>query len=156
MKTPNLLIVKVSAIVAIALICTSIPALPSQSCPDPAMEPPAPQTVREIVNRARNAWIQGDADAFASLFTPDSEFVVPGNRWTGRDAIRQVTAEFVKNYDVAIAIERIMIDGNAAVVQWDWQETNRATGERSQAEDAIVVDFRGDRICRWHEYINRS
>jgi uncharacterized protein (TIGR02246 family) len=120
------------------------------------MEPPAPQTVRAIVNRARNAWIQGDADTFASLFTPDGEFVVPGNRWTGREAIRQVTAEFVENYDVAIAINRIIIDGNAAVVQWDWQETNRATGERSHAEDAIVIDLRGDRICRWHEYINRS
>lgn len=111
--------------------------------------------IRTLIERARQSWIDGNGAAFAELFTPDGEFIVPGNRWQGHDAIREVTDNFSgKNSDVKIHIHRIIIDGNQAVVEWLWQCTVDATGAREIADDAIVIDFNQSRISRWREYID--
>jgi uncharacterized protein (TIGR02246 family) len=110
--------------------------------------------IHSIVQRARNAWVNGDAEAFASLFTPDGEFLVPGNRWVGHEAIRQVAADFAASVsEVNIEIRRIMIDGNQAAVEWAWEDTN-SSGYRNQADDVIIIDFVDGQISRWREYID--
>ncbi len=97
----------------------------------------------------------GNADAFAALFAPDGEFVVPGKVHRGQAAICEVTANFAARYsNVSIDIQRIIIDGDQAVVEWHWADTKNATGVRSTADDAIVVDFKDGRIVRWREYID--
>lgn len=53
-----------------------------------------------------------------------------------------------------IQIHRILIDGHRAVVEWSWQEMEKATGKHSQAEDAIVIHFKDGLIQRWREYID--
>ena len=109
---------------------------------------------RSIIQQAAQAWITGDADAFASLFLADGELIVPNNRWVGFAKIRQVTADFVADYEVEITIQRIIVEGNQAVVEWNWSDKEKATGKCNQAEDAIVIDFREGKICRWREYID--
>jgi uncharacterized protein (TIGR02246 family) len=114
-----------------------------------------PEEIRERIQQAANAWMTGDADAFAELFIPNGEFIVPGDRWSGRGAIRQVAADFAAAYaDVQIEIRRIVVDGNSAVVEWHWQETAVATGKRGVADDAIAIDFHNGFISRWREYID--
>jgi uncharacterized protein (TIGR02246 family) len=114
-----------------------------------------PETVRSVIKQARDAWIAGDADAFASLFLADGEFIVPGNRWVGQVAIRQVAADFSTAYvDIKIDIRRIVVEGSQAVVEWHWQETEKATGKSGSADDAIVIDFQDQYISRWREYID--
>jgi uncharacterized protein (TIGR02246 family) len=130
-----------------------------------------PAEIRDIIHSARDAWITGDADAFANLFTPDGEFMVPGDQWVGPAAIRNSVMEFIDRYtDVKITIHRILVNDpqNApqngqcdrpdyqyqAVVEWDWEDTDSSTGHRNYAQDAIVIDFRGTQITRWREYID--
>jgi uncharacterized protein (TIGR02246 family) len=111
--------------------------------------------IRSIIERAGRAWVSGDADAFAELFTPDGEFVVPGKHWRGRAAVREVLAGFAQRYsDVKVDIRRIIIDGDQAVVEWYWEDTKNETDVRNKADDAIVVDFRDGQISRWREYID--
>ena len=113
-----------------------------------------PATMSALVQRARTAWIKGDAQAFASLFTSKGEFVVPGNRWVGTAAIRQVAADFAASTpQVTIAIHRLLVEGNQAAVEWHWEETD-ATGQRHRADDVIMVTCVNGKISRWREYID--
>jgi uncharacterized protein (TIGR02246 family) len=114
-----------------------------------------PNEIRTMLKQASRAWVTGDADAFAALFTPEGEFTVPGKRWQGQAAIREVAAGFADRYsNVQIDIRRIIVDGNQAVVEWRWEDLKKATGVRSKADDAIVVDFEDRLISRWREYID--
>jgi uncharacterized protein (TIGR02246 family) len=122
-----------------------------------------PAEIRTIVEQAAEAWIQADADAFADLFTPDGEFIVPGRRWVGQAAIRQVVVEFAATAtEVSIKIRQILVGTDAfstdktarAFVEWHWENTTSTTGQRHQADDAIAIDFQNGRISRWREYID--
>ena len=114
-----------------------------------------PDEMRAMIERAGQAWVAGDADAFAALFVPDGDFIVPGKRLRGQAAIREVLAGFAERYsDVKVDIRRIIVEGDRAVVEWYWEDTKNATGVRNKADDAIVVDFRDGRISRWREYID--
>jgi uncharacterized protein (TIGR02246 family) len=127
--------------------------LDSPTLPNPMQ----PETLRSIIWQARDAWISGDADAFANLFAPDGELIVPGNRWTGPDAIRQVVVDYSAAYsNVEIEIRQILVEGDRVAVEWTWSETENATGQRHYAEDAILVDFQNGKISRWREYIDTS
>jgi uncharacterized protein (TIGR02246 family) len=119
-----------------------------QSIPDAHLE-------RSLIQKAADAWTTGDADAFAALFHPEGEFIVPGNHWVGQDAIRQVAADFAAAYtDVKIEIRRLLIENHQAAVEWHWQEIEKATGKFGSADDTIVIDFQDGRIRRWREYID--
>lgn len=115
---------------------------------------PNPELIRSIIEQVKDCWIEGKADTLASLFTPDGELIVPGYRWKGKDAIRQAAADFAKNTaSVKIEIHQIIIEGNHAAVEWSWEDT-AVTGQKNPADDAIVIDFAGDKIKRWREYID--
>lgn len=110
--------------------------------------------IHAVIRQAIAAWEHGNAEQFAALFTEHGEFVVPGDRWVGRDAIRQVTADFSAEHTVAIDVHQIIIQDQRAAVEWSWHETNRSTGKSSQAEDVIMVDFVAGKVQRWREYID--
>ena len=107
-----------------------------------------------MIQESRNAWVTGDAAAFAVLFTADGELIVPGQRWQGRRAIETETTNFLQQFWVAIEIQKILIEGNQAAIEWDWQETPKAGGQTRQTQDAILVEFEAGHIRRWREYID--
>jgi len=118
-------------------------------------DPAAPEARRATLEQAARAWERGDAAAFARAFAPQGELVVPRQRWVGPEAIRQAFEAFAQdNGDVRIRIRRLLLDGDAAAIEWDWSHRVRATGERYRAQDAILVDFQGGKIARWREYID--
>lgn len=113
------------------------------------------EAIRDLIRRAGRAWVTGDADAFASLFADDGEFVVPGRRWQGRQAIRDALARFAQSHTgVQVEIRDILVQGDRAAVEWRWQDTDLQTGAVHTADDVIVVDFREGRIVGWREYID--
>ncbi|WP_316435088.1 MAG: nuclear transport factor 2 family protein [Leptolyngbya sp. IPPAS B-1204] len=126
---------------------------------EPMVEPESNPSnpIYAAIYTAQQAWVNGNADEFADLFTETGEFVVPGHVYRGRDAIRDVTAEFSQTHNnVQIDIHRIISEGSQAVVEWQWQDTDIASGKRTVADDAIVVDFEADLIKRWREYIDAT
>ncbi|WP_141579501.1 SgcJ/EcaC family oxidoreductase [Actinomadura sp. WMMA1423] len=48
--------------------------------------------VREVLGRLYEAWADGDADAFAGLYTDDATVVMPGVFHQGRGAVRDYMA----------------------------------------------------------------
>lgn len=113
--------------------------------------------IQTIIQDARTAWVTGDAERFAALFTENGEFLVPGQVYRGRDEIRTVLADFAKTHtDVRIDIQRITTENNRAVIEWHWEDTEAQTGKRTVADDAIVVDFENGQINRWREYIDQE
>lgn len=133
----------------------------SPASPSTAMftsQPAVPMTsdsIRQLIHQAREAWATLDANGVAQLFTPQGELIVPGQRWQGRAAIQQAVEEFAsQSTDIDIQIHRILVEGNQAMVEWSWTETDRATGQRSRADDAIAVEIQDGLIQRWREYID--
>lgn len=113
------------------------------------------QNIRTTIEKARDAWVARDADALAQLFTPDGEIIVPGQRWQGQARIREEVARFAQQYsDVKIDIRRIIVEENQAAVEWYYEDTNKATGLRNKADDAIIIVFKDGRIDRWREYFD--
>lgn len=113
------------------------------------------EDIRNLIEKARDAWVARDANALAQLFTPDGELIVPGQKWQGQTRIRSEVARFAQQYsDVKIDIRRIIIADNQAAVEWYYEDTEKATGLRNQADDAIIVDFSNGRIRRWREYFD--
>lgn len=113
------------------------------------------EKIRSIIEQASQAWMTGNVDAFANLFAPDGKFIVPGHSYVGVAAIKQVMSEFAATHsDVKIEIKQIIADGDHAVVEWFWQDTETQTGKQQKAEDAIVIDFQEGLISRWREYID--
>lgn len=117
---------------------------------------PSPD-IRSTIELARTAWIARDADALSQLFTADGILIVPGQRWQGRDRIRSEIAKFARDYtDVSITIHRIIIDGDKAAVEWHYEDTERATGKRNRADDAIVIEVENGQISYWREYFDTA
>ncbi|MCP6758752.1 MAG: nuclear transport factor 2 family protein [Fischerella sp. CENA71] len=108
-----------------------------------------------IIQQAKDAWVSLDGDALAKLFTPDGELIVPGYRWQGQAQIREAVSSIAQqSQDIKIDIARIIICGEQAVIEWRYQETEKATRHRKITDDAIVVDFRDGQISRWREYFD--
>lgn len=115
----------------------------------------APQEIQEVIEQAKQAWLDNNGIAFAELFAPSGEFWVPGHRYQGQDQILQAFQEFADASRVEeIEIRNLVTQADQAFVEWSWQEQERATGKVSRTEDAIAIDFQGDRIQRWREYID--
>lgn len=120
-----------------------------------------PAEIHAVIEQSIFAWTHGEAETFASLFTDDGEFIVPGNRWVGPLAIRKALADFAAAAsDVSIQLLQVMIatpsspEGDRVLLEWHWENTDLKTRERIVADDAIAIDFRGSKISRWREYID--
>jgi uncharacterized protein (TIGR02246 family) len=115
------------------------------------------QNVRALIEQARNAWVARDPDAVAQLFTSDGELIVPGQRWQGQTKIRQEVSKFAEQFiDVSITIRRVVVDGNQAAVEWHYEDTEKRTGKRNKADDAIVLEVKDGRIVYWREYFDNE
>ncbi|MCW6037943.1 nuclear transport factor 2 family protein [Spirulina subsalsa FACHB-351] len=111
-----------------------------------------PVEIRDCIRQAAAACIAQDGQAFAALFHPEGELVLPGSRIVGKGEIEQVTTKYLGTCEnIRIQIQRVIIDGMQAVVEWLWLDEKKS-GQFSYAENAIVVDFQEGLIVRWREY----
>jgi len=114
-----------------------------------------PEQARATIHQAKTAWLEGDAQSFSTLFTANGRFIVPGQSWQGSTAILDAFKEFTAAYQVnAIEIHNLVLQDNHAFLEWYWEEKELDSGRISRAEDAIAIDFQGNLIHRWREYID--
>jgi uncharacterized protein (TIGR02246 family) len=110
-----------------------------------------------IVQRQAHAWDRADPQAVAADFAPEGVLISPGGRWQGRDAIRKAAESFfAASTDIKVDITRVLADGEQGAVEWTWSETDKATGRRHKAEDAIIFTVRDGKITYWREYIDKG
>ncbi|HEY9824458.1 MAG TPA: nuclear transport factor 2 family protein [Stenomitos sp.] len=111
--------------------------------------------VQSLIEKARGAWVARDIDALAALFSSNAEFIVPGQRLQGKSRIREELKKFVERYsDVNITIKRVVTEGNQAAVEWHYEDTKKATGQRNATDDVIIIEVDQGRICYWREYFD--
>ncbi|NER80475.1 MAG: SgcJ/EcaC family oxidoreductase [Leptolyngbya sp. SIO1D8] len=110
-----------------------------------------------MIQQARQAWLEGNGSAFAALFSTAGEFIVPGQKWQGRAAILEAFRTFSAAHSVnVIEIRNCVVRDNRVMLEWYWEDREHLTGKVSQAEDEIAIDFHGDLIQRWREYIDTA
>ncbi|PSN18201.1 DUF4440 domain-containing protein [filamentous cyanobacterium CCP5] len=113
--------------------------------------------IESCIKQARQAWLNADPEGFVNLFAENGEFIVPGQKWQGREQILGAFQAFTSSYFVTtIEIRNLVVQGNRAMVEWSWVDTEIKTGQVSLADDAIALDFQGQSIQRWREYIDRD
>lgn len=111
----------------------------------------SPLEIRSIIKLATDSCMNQNAKTFASLFRNDAEMILPGHRLTGKANIQEATTTYLQSYDeIKINIQRILVEGDRAVVEWIWQSYKK--GKSDYAENAIIIDFKAGLIQRWREY----
>ncbi len=113
--------------------------------------------LRDVVQRQAEAWANGDVEGIVSAFASPFEFIFPGARLTTPEELRSaVEGYFRAKTRVRVEIQRIVVDGECAVVEWVWSDQDRESGKMGRAEDAIVLRLAGDKIAYWREYIDED
>ncbi|MEC4805910.1 MAG: nuclear transport factor 2 family protein [Jaaginema sp. PMC 1079.18] len=110
-----------------------------------------PLEIRSIIKLATDACMNQNSQTFASLFRNDAEMILPGYRLLGKAQIQAATSTYLQSCDeIKIEIQRILVEGDRAVVEWIWQACKN--GKSDYAENAIIIDFKAGLIRRWREY----
>lgn len=112
-----------------------------------------PETIRAIVQQAAHACMNKNAEAFAALFAVNGEIILPGHHLIGKAAIQKITADYLCTFiDIKINIKKIIVEGDQALVEWSWEDTDKNTGKKKYRENAIILEFKSGLISHWKEY----
>lgn len=113
--------------------------------------------IRQLVERQAKAWETADSKQIIADFTDDCLFAVPGFRFRGKQEVKEAADSYFAEFtDTKVTIKRIIAKGNEGAIEWVWSEKNKETGEKYQAEDAIIFELEGGKIKYWREYIDKK
>lgn len=114
--------------------------------------------LQALVERQAKAWEKEDVSAIIRDFAPNATFKAASYTFEGIDAIEKTATNYFNEFtDVKITIKRMIIEDRKGAVEWDWSERSKKTGERSEAEDAIIFEVQDDgKIIYWREYIEKK
>lgn len=118
----------------------------------------------ELIRRGYDAFGHGDMDTLLSLFDENIEWVSSGPPelpTAGTRRGRQQVAEFFKIVDEVFEIQRFepktfIAQGDRVVVLGDETTRVKATGKLLDVEWAHAFTVRGDKVVRFHEYVDTS
>lgn len=109
------------------------------------------EAIQETVARLVAAWNEGDAKAFASLFTAEADYITGRGRWLkGREAIEE---EFSVS-DAKASVVRInnaqirLLNTDVALVHHTWEMAGQAT-EGSPVRRGIITQVLIRQDQRW-------
>lgn len=110
-----------------------------------------PRAVAEAYWRDESA---RDVDAVMSHYHPDAEFVGPGGRRVGSDAIRAYYEASCTAYPgLWVEIVDELVSGNRAALEWRAELTDH-DGRRYPASGVNVVEVRDGRFVSVHSYFD--
>ena len=113
--------------------------------------------IQQLVERQAQAWEIADSKQIIADFADDCLFAVPGFRFRGKQEVKDAADSYFAEFtDTKVTIKRIIAKGNEGAIEWIWSEKNKETGEKSQAEDAIIFELEGGKIKYWREYIDKK
>ncbi|AFZ17206.1 hypothetical protein Mic7113_1321 [Allocoleopsis franciscana PCC 7113] len=113
--------------------------------------------IQQLVERQAQAWETADSKQIIADFTDDCLFAVPGSRFRGKQEVKDAADSYFAEFmETKVTIKRIITNGNEGAIEWIWSEKNKETGEKTQAEDAIIFELEGGKIKYWREYIDKK
>ena len=114
--------------------------------------------IQAMVKRQALTWETGDVSSLVRDFAPDAIFIAGGSTFEGIEAIKTAAEDYFQQFDdTKVTIKRVIISDRQGAVEWDWSDRNIKTGERTEAEDAIIFELQDDgKIGYWREYIEKK
>ncbi|WP_167502475.1 nuclear transport factor 2 family protein [Streptomyces malaysiensis] len=128
----------------------------------------APLTTRALVEELLRRIGEGDPERIAELYAersdwkldwPEAEHGRPATPWIRHRSTRQDVAAHFRDLPhhhvperAATEIERILVDGDDAVVLGEIRQTARATGRAYRARFALHLTLEGGLVTRHHVY----
>lgn len=114
--------------------------------------------IQAMVKRQALAWETGDVSSLVKDFAPNAIFIAGGFTFEGKEAIKAAAEDYFQQFDdTKVTIKRVIISDSQGAVEWDWSDRNIKTGERTEAEDAIIFELQDDgKISYWREYIEKK
>jgi len=150
------------ACISVIDLATNLPPA-SANLPNSSITMHSPQTqpvdpeIQQLVERQAKAWETADSNKIIADFADDCLFVVPGSLFRGKQEIKEAAdSYFAESPETKITIKRIIAKGNEGAIEWTWSEKDKETGEKSQAEDAIIFELESGLIKYWREYIDKE
>lgn len=104
--------------------------------------------IRSVLTRLSKAWADGDANGVAGCFTPKGQYLssigpYPGDRATGREAIRELVSKMLHTDDAAQSnVSDIAIFGSRAVWKWRYDHADGRTSlgcDFFEFSDGLIV-----------------
>lgn len=112
------------------------------------------EVVEALVHDHARAWMTGDTALVRRIVHEDALLAYPRRRVDRETWVRELAAFREQNVDTRIYVHRIVVDGDAFAVEWQFATTDRATGDRTAVGDAIIGEVRDGRIVLWKEYLD--
>jgi ketosteroid isomerase-like protein len=119
-------------------------------------------TTAEIVNAFLQRLDAGDIDGVGELFAEEIDWYVPGGDhlpWAGPRSRRAQVPEFFHHLesecetgDSAVTLEKVLIDGDDAVVFGTFHRTFVSTGRSFDNPEAMHLAVADGKIVRMHLY----
>jgi ketosteroid isomerase-like protein len=124
-----------------------------------------PRAKVEVARRATDAYNRRDVDGvFAELATPDFEWYPAitgaldgGGVYRGREGVEKFVADTRENWEELQAFAEEFRDlGDRVLVLGTLKGRGKGSGVPVETPFAGILDFRGDRICRYRVYLDRA
>ena len=123
-----------------------------------------PQDKVEVARRAVDAYNRRDVDGlFAELATPDFEWypgivrALDGGGYRGREGVDRFAADTSENWaELQIIAEEFRDLGDRVLVLGRIKGRGKGSGAPVDAPQAMILDFRGDRIWRYRVYFDHT
>ncbi len=118
------------------------------------------EELREFLAQQVVAWQEADPPTIAQAFTPGGVLLAPGFQAVGNSQIETAAREYFSLYSqIKIEIRYVWpdLELKRVAVEWDWSDTNIATGEQLTTREAVMIDFDSSgKVSEWREYFNRE
>lgn len=112
------------------------------------------EAVEALVRDHARAWMTGDTALMRRIVHEDALLAYPRRRVDRETWIGELADFHGQNVDTRVYVHRIVVEGHAFAVEWQFATTDRATGERTAVGDAIIGEVRDGRIVLWKEYLD--
>lgn len=115
---------------------------------------PDGEAVRALVRKHAQAWETGNETLLDEVLHEKAVFAYPRRRLNKTQALEDLRG-FAQDFnDTRVHINRVVVEGEWAAVEWKFASTNKKTGVRTAVSDAIIAQVKDGKFISWKEYLD--
>jgi ketosteroid isomerase-like protein len=120
--------------------------------------------IERTLREAYAARKRGDLDALGAVFAPHARFQMAGSnvspiarKVVGAEEYRPLLAGMIKTFELLdYTIVRMLIDGDAAAVQWHAKMRSSVTGQTVETDLFDLIEMEDGRIASFLEFCDTA